>query len=106
MPLTLSSTTKEKILVKLAPLDSTGAAATLDGDATFEVISGSATIEKVDALSAYIVSEDSAGVSTIKVSADADLGEGVETIDDTIAYSYNAPKATSLGLVADAPIAK
>ncbi len=93
----VSLTSEQKVKVTLTPTTATGKPSSLDGAATFTVESGDATVENVDDLSAYIIS-GTAGVSVISVSADADLGEGVVTITDSITVTVNDPLAANLGL--------
>jgi hypothetical protein len=105
MPLDLTITTEQKVHVTANPVTAAGKPAKVDGPVTFTTVTGDVTIEASDATSATIVSGAN-GDSTVSVSADADLGAGVETITDTITVHVTDPKATSLGLVADAPVAK
>jgi hypothetical protein len=101
-------TNEQKIQVTLTPVTATNKPAQLDGGATFEVISGTATVAMIDGnpLSAFLVSGDLPGDSEIMVSADADLGDGVETISDIIKLTVAGAKAASLGLTVGAPVAK
>jgi hypothetical protein len=101
-------TNEQKIQVTLTPVTATNKPAQLDGGATFEVISGTATIAMIDGnpLSAFLVSGDLPGDSEIMVSADADLGDGVETISDIIKLTVAGAKAASLGMTVGAPVAK
>lgn len=59
-----------------------------------------------DGLGAFLVSGSLVGDSQFQVSADADLGAGVITISDTVVLTVTAPLASSLGIVADAPVNK
>lgn len=106
MALDLSFTNEEKIRVSVTPVTSTGRPAQLDGPVAFEVVLGTCTIEAIDATSAYIVSGDDPGDSSVLVSADADLGSGVQTIADTISCHVLGAMATNLGLNADTPVPK
>lgn len=73
----------------------------IDGKPTWEITGGTATVVVADnGLSAEVVSGDVPGASTIVVSADVDLGSGVETIQDHIKIFVVGNKATNLGLVA------
>lgn len=99
----ISISTEQKVLVTLTPKTAAGNPAAVDGPATFNVLSGNCTIEPVSDLSAYIVSGDIAGPSVVEVSADADLGEGVVTISDTVNVEVTSPQATSLGLTLGTP---
>lgn len=109
MPLDLTLTTEQKQHLKLTPKTAAGKDAPLDGAPVWSVISGNGTVvPDDDGLGAFIVSTDDVdSTPTIfQVSADADLGSGVETISDTITLTSTAPNASSLGLVADTPVAK
>lgn len=109
MPLDLLITNEQKVHVKLAPKTAGGKDAALDGAPLWEVLSGSGTIvPDADGLGAFLVSPDAIdGVPTVyKVSADADLGSGVITLEDTINLTTNAANAANFGLVAEAPVAK
>lgn len=99
MPLTIAISTEEKILVTLAPTTAAGNPATLDGEPTWTVTEGDATVDvQAGGLSAYIVS-GSVGASTVTVSADADLDEGeVRELSDTIAVNVVGAEAAGLGL--------
>lgn len=104
MPLELAITTEQKIPVTLAPVTANGGAASVDGAPVFEVVSGSGTIGEIseDGLTAYIVSGDSPDTTVVRVSADADLGEGVTTIEDLITVTVTNAQAAALGLTAGA----
>jgi hypothetical protein len=116
MPLELSITNEEQVKVHLTPVTTAGKPAQLDGPPTWERVSGPAKVKPADdGLSADLVSDDEDLSDTvIQVSADADLGEGVETIRDTILLHTTHANAKSLGLsrmivrsfVADAPTLK
>lgn len=97
----------QKIQLTLAPVTASGKPAALDGKPTWEVTVGDSTLEVADdGLSAFLVSSDKPGVSNFTVSADADLGTGVETIADSIELIVEGAKAVSLGLVAGTPVQK
>lgn len=98
----IALTSEQKVKVTLTPTTATGKPSSLDGAATFEVVSGDATVENIDELSAYIIS-GAAGVSVVSVSADADLGEGVVTITDSITVTVSDPLAANLGLTIGEP---
>ena len=102
--LQLSITNEQQVTVHLAPKTPHGKPATLDGKPEWTVVSGSCTVTPSDdGLSATIVSGDTPGTSEISVSADADLGAGVETISDIVEVAVGGAKAANLGLNADAP---
>lgn len=98
----VAMTSEQKVRVTLAPTTATGNPSSLDGAATFTVESGDATVENIDELSAWIIS-GTAGVSVVSVSADADLGEGVQTITDSITVTVSDPFAANLGLLISEP---
>ncbi len=105
--LELKITNEQKIEVALTPVTATGKPAELDGPAKFTVLSGEATVETLEGgRSAFLVSGDNPGDSEILVEADADLGEGVETISDIIKLTVLGAKAASLGLTAKEAVAK
>lgn len=101
--LEVKSTNEQKVHLHFAPKTAAGKPAKIDGDITYEVTSGDATVDSTDNLNPYIVSGDIAGESKILVTADADLGEGVETISEEISYVVSMPNASSFGVTVDAP---
>jgi hypothetical protein len=106
MPLDISMTNEEKIVVTAAPVTATGKPASVDGDVLFVVSAGTCTINRLSPTSVEVVSGDVAGDSTVDVSADADLGAGVVTITDVVTAHVNAALATGLGLSAAVPVPK
>lgn len=98
-------TNEQKIKVTVEPKTEASNPASIDGTPIFEVIEGDATVELVDGEpnSAYLVSGAAETVSSIKVSADADLGEGVATIEETITMNVVQASANNLGVVTGAP---
>lgn len=102
--LTLKITTEQKITVTLSPKTATGNPAAVDGAPTWERISGESNIEvSADGLTATLISSNFPGESQFMVSADADLGDGIETIQDVVTLLVENAKATSLGLSAGEP---
>lgn len=100
-------TNEQKVRVGLAPVTATGKPARLDGKPSWIIQDGDSTIEVAeDGLSAMLISSDTPGDTIIVVSADADLGEGVENISDAIRLSVKGAKATSLGLTIGEPMPK
>lgn len=90
------------LLLKLNPVDDQGFAAPVDGEATFQ--SSDETIATVtpqaDGLSAVIHLLDKTPGKSVKiaVTADADLGEGTDTITDEAELQFVAGEASHLGL--------
>lgn len=102
--LELKITNEQKISVKLTPRTATGKPAELDGKATFTIVSGeSSVLPGEDGRSATLVSSDAPGDTQFLVEADADLGEGVETISDIIKLTVIGAHAANLGLEAGNP---
>lgn len=109
------SSTEEKVAIYINPVTATQKPSAVEsGSAKLSILTGGATAvaatqEEIDAATAagktglvgYLVSEDTAGVSTWKVEADADLGEGVLTISDGGTYTYSNPLAAQLGTSGD-----
>ena len=102
MPLNLAITNEEKINVTLNPVTAGGNPATVDGAPVWTVTEGDATLEvAADGLSAYLIS-GAAGASTVTVTADADLGEGIVELSDVIALNVIPAGAAALGFTAGA----
>lgn len=119
MPLDIVSTTEQKVSIYANPTTATGKPSAIEGQAVVTILTGGATAAQatqaeIDAetaagrlgLSGYVISEDTAGVSTWKIDGDADLGAGVTTISDGGTYTYNSPQAANLGITGGTPIAK
>ena len=97
-------TNEQKVQVTLAPLTAAGNPATVDGVPTWSVTSGDATLEVAEnGMSAYLVSGAADVNSQITVTADADLGEGVTEITDTIDLAVVSAAASQLGLNVGTP---
>lgn len=74
--------------------------AEVDGDIAYEVTEGDATVEVVEGTGgkeAYLVSGSPNTVNRITVTADADLGEGVATIQEEVVYTVTQAGAAGLG---------
>lgn len=103
----ITITNEEKVQVTLAPTTAAGNPATLDGAPTWTVTTGDATLEvAADGLSAFLVSGAADINSQVTVTADADLGEGVVTLTDTIDLAVVAASASVLGAVVATPVLK
>ena len=100
--LQITSTNEEKVLVTIAATTAAGNPAAVDA-VTFTVTSGDATVVEVEANVSYYVVSGAGGLSTIEVTADADLGEGVVALTDAIEYFVVAAQASSLGFTAGTP---
>jgi len=86
------------------PMTPLGRPATLDGPVTFTVLEGTCTIEPIDDVTAYLVPGDDFLDSVVLMEADADLGDGVETISETVILHVDHPMASSMGVEAGEPV--
>lgn len=102
--LELTITNEQKVKVTLTPVTDTGRPASLDGAPAWTVQSGDSTVVPDEGgLSAFLVSSDTPGDTIFVVTADADLGEGVEELSDTIRLTVAGARAKNLGLSAGTP---
>ena len=99
----VSLTTEEKRLVTATPMTAAGNPATIDGAVQFSVSSGTCTIAPVDDTSAYVVSGDTPGDSTVEISCDADLGSGVVPVLDSMVVHVTSASAASLTVTVGDP---
>lgn len=105
--LEITITNEQKIPVTLNPATGGGKPAPVDGKPNWSVISGDSVVEPAeDGKSAFLVSSDTPGDTQFLVEADADLGDGVETISSIIKLTVVGAKAANLGLVAGDPVNK
>jgi hypothetical protein len=94
-------TNEQKIKLTLNPTTAAGNSATVDGAPVWAVIEGDATLEPAeDGLSCYLISGEANVNSKITVTADADLGEGVVSITDTVDLAVVPASASALGITA------
>lgn len=104
MPLNLVLTNEQKITVTLNPQTAAGNPASLDGAPIWAVTEGDCTIEVAEGGLSCTILSGGVGVSTVTVTADADLDEGdVREIADLIAVNVVAAEAAGLGLGAGEP---
>ena len=101
--LELTCTNEEKIKVTVVPTTRGGVPVALDGLVSVSIQSGEGDVALVDDTSFYLISGLSPGDTTYLVEADADLGDGVQTISDIITLKVEGALASSLGLFADMP---
>lgn len=106
MPLELTITNEQKVHVRINPKSPAGQPAKLDPNnpPKWSAISGdSLVVADPDGLGATLTSSDTPGDSVFLVDGDADLGDGVVQVQDTITLHVQGANAASLGLAADAP---
>ena len=107
MPAEVSITNEQQVPVTLTPKTDTGKPAKLDGSPSWSVISGNSQVVVAEnGLSADLVSSDDPGDTEILIKADADLGEGVEEISDTILLHVIGATAKNLGISIGTPVPK
>lgn len=107
MPSEVTITNEQKIKATLNPKTATGKPAPLDGVPKWSKVSGDSDIVvAADGLSADLVSADTPGDTTYLVEADADLGAGVENIQDTVTLHVQGARAANLGLTLGTPETK
>lgn len=100
----ITITNEQKVLVTLNPVTAAGNPATVDGAPVWQVASGDATLEVQEGgMSAYLISGAADVTSKVMVSADADLGEGVASLEDSIDLVVIPATASTLGLVSGTP---
>ncbi len=104
MPAEISITTEQKVSATLTPVTDTGKPAKLDGSPAWTVVSGnSQVIVADDGLSATMISSDEPGDTVVMIKADADLGEGIEELADTVTLHVVGATAKNLGLAFGTP---
>lgn len=105
--LSITINNEQKVKVTLTPVTDKGQPAKLDGVPTWTVLSGDSTVEVAeDGLSADLISADSSGTTEIEVKADAELGEGVVEIGETLTLIVTSATAKNLGATVGEPEAK
>ena len=108
--LEINLTNEQKVKVTLKPVTESGKPAQLDAAPVWSIISGAGSGQNLevaeDGLSAFLISNDEPGDIDFLVEADADLGEGVETISDIVRVHVLGANAKALGLVAETPVQK
>ena len=106
MPTTVSITNEQQVKVTLTPVTDTGKPAKLDGAPSWTVTGNSQVVVSDDGLSADLISSDDPGDSEVLIKADADIGEGVEEISDTIKLTVVGATAKNLGISVGSPTPK
>lgn len=100
MPLSTTSTNEQQVPITATPLTASGRPAQVDGPLRITVQSGNSTFSQNpgEPLVFRVVSSDTPGTTEYLVEADADLGEGVTLIQDTVTYTVTSETAASFGL--------
>jgi hypothetical protein len=104
----ITITNEQKQPFSVLPVTESGKEATLlDGAIRLSVISGEgAFVVGGDGLSGELISSDTPGDTTYLLEADADIGEGVELIQETITMHVSGAQAKSFGLMFGDPVSK
>jgi hypothetical protein len=98
-------TDSQKVALSIKPVTKAGNPAPIDGKPVWS-LGGEDHLKlevSEDGLSVVISSLGKLGVCQVNVSADADLGEGVEEITGTVDIEVKAGKAVNVGIEAGAP---
>lgn len=101
-----SCSNEEKVLAAVSYTTSRGLPAIVDGPTLVEVLSGDGTVEPVDAHRFYLVSGAVPGDTVYAISADADLGDGIQTITDAITLTVSNAQAAAFGVTFGVPVPK
>ena len=100
-------TNEQKVNLVLNPKTDAGKVVEVDGKPVWSVVSGESTLVVADdGLSADLVSSDTPGDTTFLIDADADLGEGVEDVQETVTLHVAGARAKNLGVVVGTPTLK
>jgi hypothetical protein len=105
MPLELTITNRQKIPVTCHPTAS-GKPVPVDGKLFVDKADGESTwAEATDSepLTVTLISSDNPGTTVYLLKVDADVGEGVEELADTVTLHVEGAKADSMGMVAGVP---
>ena len=99
MPAEVSLNSEQRVKATIAPKTTKGKPSAIQaGSLTAAVDNESATVEMIDESSFWINGTENDGDAIVTVEADADLGEGVVTIRDTVLVHVADAPATQLGL--------
>jgi hypothetical protein len=97
-------TNEQKVTLTLAPVTAAGRPAVVDGIPLWAIQSGESQIDvAADGRSATFISSDLPGTTVTLVTADADLGEGVERVQTIIELEVVSAKASALGFKVNDP---
>jgi len=103
--LEISLTNEQKVRVTAKPVTDKGTEVPIDGSITGTPSDPDTVVNQIDPTTIEIITPDS-GDRTVVISADADPGDGVTTIEDSVLLHISNPIATSLGLTATTPETK
>jgi len=99
MSLHVQLTTEQQYRVVASPTTASGNPASLDGPLRAIVTSGEGDVLPGNTdLEVILRTSDNPGPATFLIEADADLGEGVVLIQDTVTFDVQGAMASNLGL--------
>ena len=98
--------TTQKIPFQIAPVDANGNPQSVEDFAATVLNDADLTIENTGEGTGFIVSGATVGSFQVKFSADAQIGDGVITIEETHDIIVTNPQATSLGGTFGTPVPK
>lgn len=98
-------TSSQQVGIRVNPTDKKGNAAQLDGRAQFASSDDGIAIVVAgeDGLSATVKAAGPVGTCQIVVTGDADLGEGIQTLQGVLDVSVIAGQAASFGISTEVP---
>jgi len=104
MPFEVTLTNEQQVRVTATPKTSGGKPASLDGALRATVISGEGTfMAGSNDNEVVLVSSDNPGDTSYLIEGDADLGAGVELIQDTVTMHVVGANASNLGITVGTP---
>jgi len=104
MPLDINLNFEQKVRVTATPTTLGGNPAPIDGAVSAELLTGEGSVEAgATPNEIVLVTGAGAGEALFLVKADADLGDGVIEISDTVRLVVGTPLALNLGLAAGEP---
>ena len=104
-------TTDQQILLQVVAKTASGKPGKVQGNLTWEVIDGSSVtfLQSPKGTKVKIISTDTPGPSTVRVTGDADLGEGVRSIEADFVFEVTPVESTEIvlaGIVTPEPTDK
>lgn len=104
-PMAITITDTQKFTATVTAVDARGNPATLDGPANFTVSDETLLfLANVSDLSADVLAIGPLGNAQLVVVADADLGEGIRTIQGVLDVTVVSGEAVSLNIVTSVPV--
>lgn len=105
VPTEVRMSSEMKALVAIAPVTLGGQPAPLDGPAIF-TMNGACPVDQVADNQCWVYGSGAGADSVLTIKGDADLGEGVVTIMDTVVFHIEHPQAAALGTTVGEPVLK